>query len=51
MDAVATVDENFRSLVIRGRSDLHNGILAATISVEDHGTGFRAEALPGRRVL
>jgi PAS domain S-box-containing protein len=42
MDAMASVDEERRLLVIRGCCDVDDGRPAATISVEDHGIGLRA---------
>jgi PAS domain S-box-containing protein len=42
MDAMGTVHEQRRLLVIRGRADMQNGSLAATISVQDHGIGLGA---------
>ena len=42
MDAMGTVDEARRLLVIRGRADMQDGNPAATISVQDHGTGLNA---------
>ena len=39
MDAMATVDERQRVLEIRGRHDVDDGSLTATISVVDHGIG------------
>jgi signal transduction histidine kinase len=45
MDAMSTVDEDRRLLVIRGRQDTRDGTLAATISVQDHGVGLHAGQL------
>ena len=42
MDAMGTVHEQGRLLVIRGRPDMQDGSLAATISVQDHGIGLNA---------
>jgi PAS domain S-box-containing protein len=42
MDAMGTVAEERRLLVIRGRPDMQDGNSAATISVQDHGTGLNA---------
>jgi len=42
MEAMAAVDEGRRVLVIRGSSAMQNGIPAAMIRVEDHGTGLDA---------
>jgi len=40
MDAMGTVHESGRLLVIRGRPDMQDGSLAATISVQDRGIGL-----------
>jgi PAS domain S-box-containing protein len=40
MDAMGTVHEQERLLVIRGRQDVQDGGLAATISVQDRGIGL-----------
>lgn len=42
MDAMGTVHEERRLLVIRGCPDVQDGGLAATISVQDHGIGLSA---------
>src|SRR6185436_17031400 len=42
MDAMGTVDDQGRLLVIRGRQDVQEGGPAATISVQDHGIGLDA---------
>jgi PAS domain S-box-containing protein len=42
MDAMGTVQEQGRLLVICGRPDMQDGSLAATISVQDHGIGLDA---------
>src|SRR5262249_59701275 len=41
MDAMSTVNEKTRLLVIRGRRDTQGGSPAATISVHDSGVGLR----------
>jgi PAS domain S-box-containing protein len=45
MDAMGTVHERGRLLEIRGRPEIHDGSLATTISVQDHGIGFDAAQL------
>jgi two-component system, LuxR family, sensor kinase FixL len=41
MDAMSTVPEQTRLLLIRGRRDTQDGVRAAAISVHDHGVGLR----------
>jgi signal transduction histidine kinase len=40
MDAMNAMPEQHRLLTIRGREDVHDGASAATISVQDRGSGF-----------
>jgi C4-dicarboxylate-specific signal transduction histidine kinase len=41
MDAMSDVDQASRVLEIRARPDVHDGAPAATVSVQDHGVGWR----------
>jgi hypothetical protein len=43
MDAMNGVEEQKRLLVISGRPDTHDGLLVATIAVQDFGVGLKME--------
>jgi hypothetical protein len=45
MDAMNSVEEQKRLLLISGRGDVYDGWPAATISVQDLGTGLKAEEM------
>ena len=45
MDAMNSVEEQKRLLLISGRGDVYDGWPAATISVQDFGTGLKAEEM------
>jgi C4-dicarboxylate-specific signal transduction histidine kinase len=45
MDAMNTVEQSKRVLIIRGRRETRNGISAVLLSVKDAGTGFKPEEM------
>ena len=51
MDAMSTIEERGRLLVIRGRQETRDGTVAATISVHDRGVGLgvRSSGAPSTR--
>jgi hypothetical protein len=45
MDAMSGVEESRRLLLISGRRDRHDGLLVATIAVQDFGVGLKTEPI------